>query len=172
MKRFVSAMAVLVSIGAGDCGTRIVYTPTNTPPHALSPKPAEQVEVYSTSPPQRAYVEVGMLEAGRESGWSADDEAAVQTKLRQDAGQRGCDAIVMTGSADKVVGDRNSTVTLRGYKATCIVWSDAAVSKAANRPRCIPGETKECVGPGGCRGGQACEPGGESYSRCDCGSNP
>ncbi len=171
MKTFDWSVAVLLALGAGACGTRIVYTPTNAPPHALQPKPPEQVEVYSASPPQRKYIEVGLIEARRESGWSVDDETAVQTKLRQDAAERGCDAIVITGSADAIVGDHNSTTTLRGYRATCIVWDGEPTPKAASVPRCVPGESKACVGPGGCQGGQACEPGGESYSRCDCGSN-
>jgi len=36
---------------------------------------------------------------------------------------------------------------------------------------CNPGDTRECVGPGSCRGAQACAPDGMSWSECDCGSN-
>lgn len=35
---------------------------------------------------------------------------------------------------------------------------------------CSPGVTQECVGPGGCRGGQACLPDGMLWSPCDCGT--
>jgi len=35
---------------------------------------------------------------------------------------------------------------------------------------CVPGSTQECVGPGGCRGGQACNAEGTGYSPCDCGT--
>jgi hypothetical protein len=37
---------------------------------------------------------------------------------------------------------------------------------------CIPGQTRTCVGPGGCQGAQACLPDGQALSACDCGSNP
>jgi hypothetical protein len=35
---------------------------------------------------------------------------------------------------------------------------------------CVPGETRECVGAGACRGGHACLPDGSGFSACDCGS--
>jgi hypothetical protein len=34
---------------------------------------------------------------------------------------------------------------------------------------CAPGTTLECVGPGACRGGQACNQDGTGYGVCDCG---
>lgn len=34
---------------------------------------------------------------------------------------------------------------------------------------CIPGSTQACLGPGACRGAQACTPEGSGYSVCDCG---
>lgn len=38
-----------------------------------------------------------------------------------------------------------------------------------NRPVCVPGSTQSCVGPGACKGGQACLPDATGYSPCDCG---
>lgn len=35
--------------------------------------------------------------------------------------------------------------------------------------RCAPGETRECVGPGACKGGQACAADGKGFGSCDCG---
>jgi hypothetical protein len=35
---------------------------------------------------------------------------------------------------------------------------------------CIPGVTQECLGPGACRGAQACLSDGNGYGACDCGS--
>ena len=35
---------------------------------------------------------------------------------------------------------------------------------------CIPGVTQECLGPGACRGAQACLSDGNGYGPCDCGS--
>jgi hypothetical protein len=35
---------------------------------------------------------------------------------------------------------------------------------------CVPGVTQECLGPGACRGAQACLMDGRGYGTCDCGS--
>ena len=35
---------------------------------------------------------------------------------------------------------------------------------------CIPGATQECLGPGACRGAQACSADGQGYEPCDCGN--
>jgi hypothetical protein len=35
---------------------------------------------------------------------------------------------------------------------------------------CVPGATQECLGPGACRGAQACLMDGRGYGVCDCGS--
>ncbi len=34
---------------------------------------------------------------------------------------------------------------------------------------CSPGQTRECVGPGACKGGQACTGDGKGFGSCDCG---
>ncbi len=41
----------------------------------------------------------------------------------------------------------------------------------ANPEACAPGATQECVGAGGCRGGQSCLPDGSSWDACDCGES-
>ncbi|HTV22372.1 MAG TPA: hypothetical protein VMG12_26975, partial [Polyangiaceae bacterium] len=35
---------------------------------------------------------------------------------------------------------------------------------------CVPGVTQECLGPGACRGAQACSADGNGYEPCDCGN--
>jgi hypothetical protein len=49
-----------------------------------------------------------------------------------------------------------------------------ADSENSSKPRpaagCEAGETRACVGPGGCKGGQACLPDGSRFGSCDCGS--
>jgi hypothetical protein len=45
---------------------------------------------------------------------------------------------------------------------------DSAASPGPNQ-LCIPGVTVECLGPGACRGAQACLPDGRGYGPCDCG---
>ncbi|MEZ4225334.1 MAG: hypothetical protein R3B13_30565 [Polyangiaceae bacterium] len=46
---------------------------------------------------------------------------------------------------------------------------EAAADAGAPATACVPGSTQECVGPGGCRGGQACLPDGSGFGVCDCG---
>jgi hypothetical protein len=186
------------------CGTAVQYAPTNTPPVPVQARPPSQVEVFTTQPPKRAYVEVGILEAQQQSEYSMDTRLDVLAKLRQVAGARGCHAILLNGSSDKVVGRSQMSVfkgtgsgsgfvtTLEGYRATCLVYTDdgksaaspgrtatatIVVAPAAPPPaapavttaRCVPGESRACVGPGGCAGGQACSANGDRYEPCDCG---
>lgn len=37
---------------------------------------------------------------------------------------------------------------------------------------CVPGATQECLGPGACKGAQACLEAGQGYGPCDCGTGP
>jgi hypothetical protein len=37
---------------------------------------------------------------------------------------------------------------------------------------CTPGETRECVGPAACKGGQSCLPDRSGFGPCDCGPAP
>lgn len=55
-------------------------------------------------------------------------------------------------------------VALVGLAASCGTENNPQV------PRCIPGATQLCYGPGACRGAQQCLPDGVSYSVCDCGA--
>jgi hypothetical protein len=173
----VTSISFLATLAA--CGTRLVVTNTNTPPRAMTPRSPESVQVFSTSPPPAPYVEVALIEARQQSEYSVDRENVVIDKLRKKAGEMGCDGLVMTGSADSVVGssdDKSGYVrTLKGYKATCIVFTgEAPASKdaAPTGPRCIPNETRACIGPGGCSGGQACSADGASFTLCECAVTP
>jgi hypothetical protein len=126
-------LTILLSVlwGFTACGTTIQYVQTNPAPHPLSPKHPLAVEIYTTSAPGRPYVEVGILEAQQESGYSTDEMPAIINKMKNHAASVGCDALVIVGSKDKVVGNVNSfgphstygsTTTLSGYRAACIVY--------------------------------------------------
>jgi hypothetical protein len=51
------------------------------------------------------------------------------------------------------------------------VTASPAPAKAAPLA-CVPGSTQACIGPGGCKGGQACASDGSRYESCDCSSQP
>lgn len=46
----------------------------------------------------------------------------------------------------------------------------AGAAGAGGAAVCTPGTTQECVGPGACKGGQACKDDGTGYGACDCGT--
>lgn len=115
--------------GAGllaGCGTWVDFTATNTPPVVTAPRHAQDVDVYATVPPSVRYVEVGLLEARQQSYLSFDDRAAVLQELRAEAGEHGCDAVVILGTADRVglisTEDYHYLYTLDGYRASCIIY--------------------------------------------------
>ncbi len=65
----------------------------------------------------------------------------------------------------------------RGDRVTALKRSSSPInpnvadSPASPGPNqlCIPGATVECLGPGACRGAQACLVDGRGYGACDCG---
>jgi hypothetical protein len=122
------AVASLAALVVG-CGTTIVFVPLNSPPHALAMRAPESVELFTTSIPTRPYVEVGTIES-QQQAYSGDDTAAIYAKMRAEAGVRGCDALVITGSNDATIVSGTTTNgsgsvssrTLKGYRATCIAY--------------------------------------------------
>jgi hypothetical protein len=46
----------------------------------------------------------------------------------------------------------------------------ASVTAASKARACGVGETRACIGPAACQGGQACLPDGTGFGGCDCGS--
>jgi len=146
----------------------------------MYPRAPEEVQVFSTAPPNRAYVEVGLLEAGQDSYNYASTEELIE-KLRSYAGRKGCEGLIITGSADRVESQGKSPTgstiveTKRGFKAACVMFVDESAAATAsatqpNAPSCIPGESRACVGVGGCKGGQVCSADGKRFDACDCGT--
>jgi hypothetical protein len=166
------------------CGTAVSFTPSGKTVPGTRAHEASDVELISV-PPDRPYVQIGLIEAQQESEFSPDNNQVILHKMRTVAGQNGCHALLVQGANDAVVGggisgiNGNSSVkTLKGYRGACLVFtgpqrrpSHSTIPPTAT-PRCIPNESRLCYGPGGCRGGQACLPSGAAYSACDCGTVP
>lgn len=172
------AVAALCTFIAG-CGAKISYTPIRSAPGPMNPRPADSVEVFTTALPNRPYVEVAMMEAQGKSIYA--NQSGLIAELRKAAGEHGCDGVVMGGSSDRVRGSSGpqggSVHTIKGYKATCIVFTGATAAASAPPPpaqppaqACTPNETKLCYGPGACKGAQSCLPDGSGYGPCDCGT--
>lgn len=117
---------LLVVIALAACGTSINTVPINPAPHAMVPRPAAAVELFTSGPPQgRAYVDVAFFEAQQQSTLSFDDTPEFFAKLRERAGAMGCDGLVVTGMTNATTGGRHAD-NIKGSVATCIVFTDAA----------------------------------------------
>jgi hypothetical protein len=62
-----------------------------------------------------------------------------------------------------------STATVSGTAFLCERRREGGEVARATITACVKGITQACVGPGGCRGGQACLADGSGFSPCDCG---
>lgn len=97
-----------------SCAPSVKSIRLNPPPRAMAPKPAENVEVFTTSTPDRAYVEVAIFTATTtlraQNGAALDGPAELIGSLRKQAATEGCDGlIVRPGSGDS-------------YQGTCVVY--------------------------------------------------
>jgi hypothetical protein len=102
------------------CGSGATFTPVANPPHDLSSKSANDVEVYR-SPPTRPYTEIGRLSVEKESQFVSDNDPRMLDQMREEAGDQGCDAIVIE-SERRTIDVRESSFS--GPNASCIVWND------------------------------------------------
>ncbi|MEM9189559.1 MAG: hypothetical protein AAGF12_10320 [Myxococcota bacterium] len=122
-------MKLLVSVccsalALAGCGTAVQFAATSPSPHPYVPRSPEEVALIASGTPERAYAELGILQARQESRFSTHSLADVLHEMRTRAGAIGCDAVIIQGRADGVDGDRHGTFTLDGVYGTCIVWLD------------------------------------------------
>jgi hypothetical protein len=160
----------------GACGTDLNYIETTASPHRLYSRRPGQVEVFMTGRPNRPFVEVGMIESQQEQ-LSLDDEQEVIAKMREYAGEQGCDALAIFAGNDTTVTTATSSTgtisrSLKGYRGSCIVYTGPQQVASLAQKSCIPNSTQLCYGPAGCRGGQSCTADGTAYTACDCGDRP
>jgi hypothetical protein len=120
-------MKLLLMLALAGCGTTVTAHMINQPPHAMRPRPAQEVQLFTSAPPARPYVDVAYLEAEQQSDMSFDDTQQFFTKLRERAGQMGCDAVVIGSPKNRNVPSLftdNGRASVDGLTATCIVYVD------------------------------------------------
>lgn len=125
---------LLASLLLAACGTTTQFASTNPSPRPLASRPASTVAVFTTTQPDRPFVEVGLIKAQQSSDLSNDDMPDIIAELRREAGRRGCDGVIIAGAADRTVPSAfvgGSSSTLEGYLATCIVYTDVGPAVAA-----------------------------------------
>jgi hypothetical protein len=159
VRGFLPFALAIAGAGAG-CGHSVTYTALNASPRPLAPRTAASVELYMTTQPTRPSVEVGYFEIEQQSPASSGTPAMI-AELRTRAGRMGCDALVLTGSTDRIQsysGQSYGTVHttsagpgtmgmgtyqgtsygtanhVRGHRAVCIVFSDPPGTSPASPP--------------------------------------
>jgi len=116
-------VALLVVLACGCTITSGSYTQLNPSPRALYVRAPQQVELFASSAPQRAHVDVGLItiEEG-DVGKGRPDELLAM--LREMAGQYGCDAVVVAPPAWQSHSRRSYKV----YSGTCVVYREPALT--------------------------------------------
>jgi len=134
-------LTLWVVASAAGCGTSIQATMINSAPHAMRPRSLASVEIFSSGPPRRPYVDVAYLEAEQQSSYSFDDTADFLARLREQAARMGCDGVVIgsvTHAADPVASvTANVNTSRKGLTATCIVYLPDAAAPPSN-PGALP----------------------------------
>ncbi|HTJ43671.1 MAG TPA: hypothetical protein VL463_16310 [Kofleriaceae bacterium] len=107
---------------AAACGTTTRFIATNPSPRPMAPRAPESVALFTTGHPNVPYVEVGIIQGRQSSSLSFDEMPGIIAAIREDAAKAGCDAIIINGASDKVVGDRSGTDTLEGFWGACVMY--------------------------------------------------
>jgi hypothetical protein len=92
------------------CAPIFDFVPTNPAPRPLRKHHARDVEVFSTAPNDRQYIEIGMIEVF-DNG--LQNMQGVIEDLREFAAERHCDGVVTFAKGDSAVGG-----------ASCILFLD------------------------------------------------
>ena len=126
----VAIAALALASTAVACGYSTSFTPTNVPPRPLEARPEASVELFTSTPPKRPYVEVGLLSSQHDGMYSLSSDDEVMLGLRKKAAQVGCDAVVVTAETGNLVGTVSSTTvntrTLKSFRAVCAMYTDAS----------------------------------------------
>jgi hypothetical protein len=118
---------VCIAILALGCGTNLEFIRLNPPPKQLVRRSGNEVQMFVSGRPSRPFVEIGVIES-QQQVYSRDNATDIFALMREEAGHQGCEALIINGSNDAIfVGGGGtqpvSSTTLKGYKATCIVYA-------------------------------------------------
>jgi hypothetical protein len=138
LARMHAKASLAVMLLSAACGTTIAVTPINPSPRPLRARPPETVELFTSGPPLRPFVDVAYLEAEQESHLSAHGTREFFDQLRARGAAIGCDALVIGGKTNRttVSIDLKTPANIRGMTATCIVYTapiEHAVAAGAPR---------------------------------------
>jgi hypothetical protein len=111
-------MAILSSaMLLGGCQpATIYYTALLSPPHAMAPHRAEDVEVFVVTPPAAPHVNVGLLEIT--TGDDLRTAKQMVARLRAEAAALGCDALLIMSIQNQAPGRYGRP----SMHASCVVY--------------------------------------------------
>lgn len=122
-----SSVIALLLLGSFGCGTYVSSTPINGA-GSRPPRGARSVAIYSSGPPDRPYRELAVMQVEQDRGLNERGMNVMLDRLRDRAGQMGCDGVVLGGISERDGAawhtlwplDTGSTT----LTATCIVFRD------------------------------------------------
>lgn len=109
----------------------VQYSFLNTPPHRVSPRSWEQVEVFQGSLPPRSFVQIGTIDAP--DSLENYSDADLIRYARAEAARHGCEALIVTSLVSRsAVTERiftrtyvtRDTSSAHGFTCACIVYRD------------------------------------------------
>ena len=127
-----TSLVILGVIFLLGCGTTVKVTRLNSPLKQLFPRTSDSVEVFTTGKPNVPYTEVSLISSQQASGFSNDDTPEIIQKMRNEAANQGCDALIITMANDSISGTTGRTrgsvygsvETLKGFHGTCVVYKN------------------------------------------------
>lgn len=110
----------------------------------------------------------------REGGYVVASARDINELLGHDQGQsqvevRKSEAVIFCGNADPSFSRPLVETRQDPVKSLQTDEADAHAEPPRGARACVPGATQACIGPGGCRGGQACAADGSRFEPCNCG---
>jgi hypothetical protein len=121
----IDTFVCIASLAIG-CGTNLEFIRLNPPPKQLVRRSGDEVQMFVSGRPNRPFVEIGVIES-QQQVYSQDNAADLFALMREEAGHQGCEALIVNGANDAIIVGGGGTqpvssATLKGYKATCIVY--------------------------------------------------
>jgi hypothetical protein len=117
--------AIAIALHLAACGTAVRSATINPPPRAMTPRPPETVQVFSSVLPPRPFVEVAYITAEKASSYSQDSAPEFINRMRERAAEMGCDGLVIRGATELPDWLAGVHEALTG---TCIVYQRAAAT--------------------------------------------
>jgi len=116
-----------IALLATGCMATVETVPLNAAPRPMVARPARAVEIYASSPPVRPHVDVAMLRADQPN--YDDNTTGLVQALAERAGAMGCDALFISGAAERSGGKPGDLYYLldpgsRVLLGVCVVYVD------------------------------------------------